>query len=154
MTANRRFVLAGFESGKTVNKGGVQFSEGVYTHEGSVDPTPELAIFLERAYYAFPEGPLHQAAQERYEREQKSGKTETVDDAPVSSAAANEQPREGVKEAVSNLDHENDEHWDENGKPKLAAVSDFAGERVTRQAVELAAPGYNRAAAKAASALS
>lgn len=154
MTANRRFVLAGKESGKTINKGGFQFTDGVYEHEGAVDPTPELGIFLERAYYAFPEGPLHQAAQERYEREQKTGKTEVAGDESVSTAAANEQPRAEVKDAVAALDHENDEHWDENGKPKLAAVSDLAGERVTRQAVELAAPGFNRAAAKAAAALS
>lgn len=150
-SASRRFALAGKETGKTINKGGFQFIRGVYTHEGAHDPTPELATYLERSYYAFPEGSQqHRDAQDRYEREQKSGKTEA---AVVADHAAEEQPSEEIRVAVEALDHEDDAHWEENGRPKLEAVADFAGFEVNRPQVELAAPGYNRAAAKAASAI-
>lgn len=145
-----KFELAGAEAGKTVNKGGFQFTDGVYTHESKDQTVEGLTIFLERSYYAFPAGSQAlKDANERYEREQASGKTEAGDTAVADNSAA-EQPSETVKEAVSSLDHEDDKHWTEAGLPSADAVSDLAGEKVTRKQIEAAAPGYNRAAAKAA----
>lgn len=143
------FELAGVDAGKTVKKGDFQFVKGQWFYEGN-DRTHEefLTVYLERNFYAFPAGSAAlKEANERYAREQKTGKTEEPIVATNSEA---EQPNPTVKEAIDSLDHETDEHWTSTGLPSLDAVGDLAGERVTRQQAETAAPGYNRAAAKAA----
>ena len=146
------FELAGAEAGQTVNKGGFQFTDGVYTHDSEDQTVEHLAIYLERSYYAFPTGSQAlKDAQERYEREQASGKTEvpTTTDALGDGEVASE----AVKEAIAALDHEDDSHWTGAGLPSTDAVTDLAGEKVTRAQIEVSAPGYTRAAAKAAAAI-
>lgn len=143
------FELAGVRAGQTVQLGDFQFVKGVWHYEGN-DRTHEenLAIYLERNYYAFPAGSAALTeANERYAREQKTGKGEEPN---VATNSAAEQPSTTIKEAISSLDHDNDDHWTSTGLPKLDVVQDLAGETVTRQQAEAAAPNYNRAAAKAA----
>ena len=144
-----KFELAGVNAGKTVNLGGFQFVEGLYTHDTEDQTVEGLTVYLERSYYAFPAGSQAlKDAQARYEREQKTGLTEIgVVTAPD---AAGEQPSEMIKEAINSLDAADDTHWTAAGLPSTVAVTDLAGEKVTRLQIELAAPGYNRAAAKTA----
>ena len=50
-----------------------------------------------------------------------------------------------VREALSKLDHNNDEHWAKDGKPRMDAVQDFYGSAdVSRAAVDALAPGFMR----------
>ena len=144
-----KYELAGALAGQTINIGGFQYENGIYTHDSEDQTVEGLTIYLERSHYAFPAGSqAAKDANERYEREQATGKTEaelvpdTRGDAEVAS--------EAVKEAVASLDHEDDSHWTGAGLPSTDAVTDLAGEKVSRAQIEAAAPGYTRAAAKAA----
>jgi hypothetical protein len=142
--------LAGVRAGKTVKLGEFEFVKGKFFYEGN-DKTHEeyLAIYLERNFYAFPAGSAAlKEANERYAREQESGIAE--EPSAATDDEDEDEPNPTVKEAIDSLNHENDEHWTETGLPKLEAVGDLAGEKVTRQQAETAAPNYNRAAAKAA----
>lgn len=147
-----KYELAGVNAGKTVNLGGFQFVDGVYSHESEDQTVEGLTIYLERSFYAFPAGSQAlKDAQERYEREQKSGLTEVAEPAdPADAAGEGGEASSSVKEAVDALDPEDDSHWTAQGLPSTEAVTDLAGEKVTRGQIEAAAPGYNRAAAKAA----
>lgn len=158
-----QYELAGFNAGKTINLGGFQFVDGVYTHESADQTTDGLTIYLERSYYAFPAGsPALKDAQERYEREQESGVAEVpTGDAgssdPTDPLAGDEQGQQAsaaaVKEAIDALDANDDSHWTAQGLPDVSAVTDLAGEKVSRAQIEATAPGYTRASAKAAAAL-
>lgn len=148
-----KYELAGVNAGKTINLGGFQFTDGVYTHESEDQTVEGLTIYLERSYYAFPAGSQAlKDAQARYEREQATGETEAVstDATDPADADSGEEASASVKEAVDALDPEDDSHWTAQGLPSTDAVTDLAGEKVTRGQIEAAAPGYNRAAAKAA----
>ena len=154
MSIVHKYALAGVRAGQTINLGGFQFTDGVYTHDSADQTVEHLTVYLERSFYAFPAGSQALTdAQARYEREQASGLGETSDATPVDTAASTEQPSETVKEAIGSLNHEDDSHWTGAGLPDVSAVGDLAGEKVTRGQIEAAAPGYNRAAAKAAAAI-
>ncbi len=146
-----KFELAGYLAGKTVNLGGYSFVDGVYTHDTEDQTIEGLTTYLERSYYAFPAGSQAlKDANERYEREQASGEGEV--------AAPKTDEGEGadnatVKDAIDALDPEDDTHWTAAGLPSTDAVSDLAGAKVSRAAIETAAPGYNRASAKTAASI-
>lgn len=150
-----QYELAGVNAGKTINLGGFQFTDGVYTHQSEDQTVEGLTIYLERSYYAFPAGSQALAeAQARYEREQKTGLTEqpgdVVDTEAAPASTEGGETTSAVKAAVDALDPNDDGHWTAQGLPSIEAVADLAGEKVTRAQIDAVAPGYNRAAAKAA----
>lgn len=49
-----------------------------------------------------------------------------------------------IKEALTGLDVTNDEHWTNDGKPAVQAVSIILDEQVSRADVDAAAPGFTR----------
>lgn len=49
-----------------------------------------------------------------------------------------------IKEALLKLDPENDEHWTQDGLPKLDALSEIFGEKVTRKEATEADPDFIR----------
>lgn len=49
-----------------------------------------------------------------------------------------------VKEAVGRLDHTNDEHWTDEGLPRVSAVSEILGENVSRQQLGVVCPDLVR----------
>ncbi len=49
-----------------------------------------------------------------------------------------------IQEALSILDHSNDDHWTQDGKPAVSAVSEALGENVSRQVLDLVAPDFTR----------
>lgn len=56
-----------------------------------------------------------------------------------------------IIEALQKLDPQNDNHWTEDGLPRLETVKFLSGDAsLTRQAVTAVAPDFNREAAKAA----
>lgn len=56
-----------------------------------------------------------------------------------------------ITEALAKLDHANDNHWTEDGLPRLDTIKILAGDpSITREKVTTAAPDFNRAAAQAA----
>lgn len=63
-------------------------------------------------------------------------------------AGAGDATRDGsraIVEALSQLDPANDDHWNADGKPKMAALEAVLGRTdVTRAQVEAAAPGFTR----------
>lgn len=143
-----KFELAGALAGKTVNLGGYQFTNGVFTLDGEDQTVEGLTSYLERCYYAFPAGSQALAdANERFAREQDSGLTEEAQ-APITDIEPSP-----LTEVIDQLDAGNDEHWTSTGLPSVEAVADLMGEKVTRDQIDKAAPGFNRAAAKAAAAL-
>lgn len=53
-----------------------------------------------------------------------------------------------IKAALAKLDVSNDNHWTQDGAPRLDTVKMFAGDQsLTRDAVTAAAPGFSRASA-------
>lgn len=52
-----------------------------------------------------------------------------------------------LKAAIELLDPANDSHWTSAGLPSVEAVSEIAGDKVTRAQIEEAAPGFQRPAA-------
>lgn len=52
--------------------------------------------------------------------------------------------RELIEAALSALDHGNDDHWTQEGKPAVAVVTDVAGENISRQMIEVVAPEFVR----------
>ncbi len=49
-----------------------------------------------------------------------------------------------IRDIILKLDPGNDDHWTAAGLPSVGAVSEFAGEGVSRQQIGEAYPGYNR----------
>lgn len=49
-----------------------------------------------------------------------------------------------LKEALSKLDHDNDEHWTADGMPMVALVSRLLGQEVSRQDIINTAPEFSR----------
>lgn len=49
-----------------------------------------------------------------------------------------------IQEAITQLDHANDEHWTADGSPRTDAVSAILGAKVTRQEITDAAPQFMR----------
>ena len=49
-----------------------------------------------------------------------------------------------IKEALQKLDPKNDEHWTQDGMPKLDVLSEIAGVKVTRKEATEAAPEFVR----------
>lgn len=147
-----KFELVGVNAGKTVVLGGYEFVDGVYTYDSPDETVAGLTTYLARCYNAHPVGSADlEQAKADYETEQSTGKTIVREGAPQKDNDVG--PKQTVVDAINSLDHENDAHWTEAGLPSVDAVADLAGERVTRAAIEGAAPGFNRAAAKAAATL-
>lgn len=55
-----------------------------------------------------------------------------------------------IRSVLNRLDPGNDDHWTNAGLPAVGAVSELAGDAVTRQQIAEAYPGYDRAKAEAA----
>lgn len=53
-------------------------------------------------------------------------------------------PPKTLVDYIYELDQNNDEHWNSDGKPSLKAIQNRAGEYFSRGAIEEAAPGYVR----------
>ena len=51
---------------------------------------------------------------------------------------------EKIKDALSLLDHTNDEHWTAAGLPEVRVVKDLVGESVSRADIEAVAPELRR----------
>ncbi len=49
-----------------------------------------------------------------------------------------------IKEALELLDHDEDEDWNEDGAPRMEAVSALVGRDVSRQEITDSAPGFSR----------
>jgi len=66
-------------------------------------------------------------------------------------ATPSDEARSRVAEAVTRLDPGDDDHWTQDGKPAVSAVSQILGGNVTRQDLDQICPGFNREAASAQS---
>lgn len=49
-----------------------------------------------------------------------------------------------ISDALDELDIDNDEHWTSDGLPRLDAVEDYLGRKVTRKEVKAAAPHFTK----------
>ena len=49
-----------------------------------------------------------------------------------------------IREALKQLDHENDDHWNADGRPKVSAVEAFLQRPTSKEAVIKAAPDFRR----------
>lgn len=57
-----------------------------------------------------------------------------------------------LADALASLDPENDDHWTQDGSPKLETISALVGEKVSRGAITKAFPNLDRDAARDAAA--
>ncbi len=149
------FIKTGAFAGETRNLGGYQFVDGVHTlgpsGEPPVAPSPAdakaLGDYLAKAYQAYPEGsPELEAAL----------KGEPTQEPPVQRDSDPNRARiAAVRDALTKLDPENDEHWTSQGLASVDAVRTVSGNaEIARADIAEAAPKLTRdEARKAADAL-
>lgn len=80
----------------------------------------------------------------------KTTKTEETP-SPLSQASETEQRTQPmtIEDALAALDPDNDEHWNQDGSPKVAVVESLVGDRsITKADIDKAGAGFNRAAAR------
>jgi hypothetical protein len=153
------FQLVGPHAGKTINLGGYQFVKGVYEFETDQTDFSGLVTYLERSYNAhLVDSPELKAAEAAYAvaLDIESGKTPEPSPVPNPQLAPPETPAPDAKtvaSVVGALDPADDGVWTGTGLPSVEAVSAAVGAKVSREDIEAAHPGFNRAAAKAAAAI-
>lgn len=69
---------------------------------------------------------------------------ETAERREASVPTPQAQSESKVREALSMLDHGNDELWTRDGRPTVAAVATFAGQSVKRSTIEAVDPNFRR----------
>lgn len=156
-----QFELVGALEGTTINLGGHQFVDGVFTYGPSEDhvyPSPEdvqlKATYLGKCYQAYLVG-SQAAADAKAKLEggeapnQGEGdvqKREDADQAERDEKPVTDRARKGaVRDAIAKLDATNDEHWTEAGLPSVSAVRELSGNtEVSRQDIASLAPKLTR----------
>lgn len=142
------FIKTGAFAGKTVNLGGYQFVEGIYTLSANAEgvlPSEKdaqaLHKYLGGAYQAYLEGSQELEA--------------AMSGEPVTSAKVEVQADPGrardtaARNALSQLDPENDEHWTGQGLPSVEAVRAIAADdSISRADIQGVAPKLNREEAR------
>lgn len=128
----RKLVLHGHHKGKdvTFTVGGqeIEFEKGKVTLEGPEPEVEGMARYLRKCYQALPEG-------EDLKVEEPEPATPPMD--PLGD--------EQIKAALAELDHEDDEHWTNDGKPAMKAVEAILGRTdITRAQVTAADPELRR----------
>jgi len=149
-----RFIKTGAFAGKTVNLGGYQFVEGVYTlgpNKDGVSPSPQdaasLGDYLGKCYEAYQEGSEKLAAVlAAAEAGVAVEPAKPADHGHTDEARAR---RTLVAAALVKLDPENDEHWTSGGLPSVEAVRALSETAdVSRADIQEAAPKLTREEAK------
>lgn len=143
-----KFELAGPHAGKSITLGGYPFVKGVMMYESKHEAEPGLTVYLARSFNAHPVGSEALAAAQA---EFESGGEKPAP--PIQAPNAPKEPAKSLADVIQDLDPEVDTNWNAQGTPDVGAVSRAYGKQATRADIDKAAPGFNRAAAKAAAAL-
>jgi hypothetical protein len=142
-----RFIKTGVFAGQTKNFGGYQFVDGVFTlgpDAQGVSPSAQdasaLNDYLGKCYEAFLEGSPELLAAQAGEPV-KPGPAKADRDAPDPNKARIAL----VRDALTKLSVENDDHWTGAGLPSVEAIRTIAGSKeLSRGDIDEAAPGMNR----------
>lgn len=168
-------VLAGGRRGQTCTLGKFRFTNGAIVLRGDDRTVLGRAKYLGRVYAAFPQGSKEletygrgnvpagdgngQAVSGDGQPGQPGSSPPSADNGSGTTGAASgsgsDVPNAGsghgnarldrIKEAVTALDHTNDDHWTGTGLPRVDVISTAVGDpTVSRRDVEQAAPGFTR----------
>lgn len=159
-----QFALVGSLEGQTINLGGHQFVDGVFTfgpNEDNVVPSDEevrlKGIALARNYQAFRLGTTdYEAAVKRLkggeapEGELDVAQRETKQQQEQQQAPVEARARGGaIRTAIGALDPDNDAHWTSTGLPAVEAVRELSKfDDVSRADITNLAPNLTRDEAK------
>lgn len=159
-----QFVLVGGYAGKTINLGGHQFVDGVFTYgpdaENVIPGDDEVRLkgdFLAKSFQAYREGSTELAeAQARIKGgkapagELDVGAREVKQQDDQAERVVSDRARLGaVRSAITKLDPENKDHWTDAGLPSVEAVRDLSGNKdIGRKDIEALAPKLTRDEAK------
>lgn len=166
---NGVFKLVGPHKGKTLELNGFRFVDGICRTKLNDEQHKMAANYLAANLQAedITDGDASEAGQgQGGPNNSGSANGATVDGGGANAAAAGaKEPAtsgenghqdgdpvaERVRNALNQLDVDDDTHWTTNGRPALAIVEELAQTaRVTRAELEVIAPGFNREAARAA----
>lgn len=145
--ASERFILVGPNAGKSGVWGGFEFKDGVCLVTGQLGDITAAGSLLSRFYSAHSELLANQMLEK--------GVTDLAElQAQAKAAVAPEGPGtsllERIADVIKGLDPADEDHWTSNNLPALDVIGERVGQDVTRAQVNEVAPGYTRAAAKAA----
>lgn len=130
------FVLGGAHEGKDFNFQGYNFTKGELVLRGSVQDVEAHRQYLKANLNVKVKGEVELPEPPSTEGNEGGG---------ADTAA------ERLVEAIKKLDHANDDHWTQAGKPAIAAVEKLYGSNeLTRASIEAAVPGWDRETAKKA----
>lgn len=164
-------VLTGGRAGKTCTLGKYRFVNGKCVVKNQARAIGSMVRYMARVYQAYPLGSeeleaangqanldpgsgggqadaVHGGVHEN--RHADEAATDSVGDDDGGNAPAEHRPegdgfrRSRIIEALTKLDHSNDEHWTQGGKPAIHVVSQFINDNVSRAEIDSLAPDVLR----------
>lgn len=131
----RVLVLQGAYAGQTKMLAGVQFTNGRAVIQGEPSNVDGLSTYLRKCYQAVPEEELPPQVDTPPEEDPNQ-------DPPPDGLTPAEVAK--LEDALLSLSPDNDEHWTEDGLPRVDVVVELSGVQVRRADIEALAPDLRR----------